>query len=97
MISFRSPVLVLFLGPLDMSASAGCITETDSRKVQAIMKDFPKRLEGSGITPATTLSNINDIEEKIEWGYRYINIGSPLAYGVQVVQGYMDRLRKNDA
>ena len=33
---------VIFVGPLDLSASVGCITETASAEVQEIMKDVPK-------------------------------------------------------
>lgn len=85
---------VLFVGPLDLSASVGRIADTGSSEVQEIMRDIPKRLEGSGVMAATTLTDVDDIQEKIDWGYRYINIGNPLSYGVQVVQNHMDTLRK---
>lgn len=87
---------VIFVGPLDLSASVGRITETSSPEVQEIMKDVPKRLEGSGVMAGTTLVDPADIQEKIEWGYRYINVGSPLAYGVTVLQNHLDTLRRDN-
>ena len=86
---------VLFAGPLDLSASVGRISDTQSSEVQDIMRDIPKRLEGTNIIAGTTLTDVDDMQEKIDWGYRYINIGNPMAYGVQVVEDYMDRLRKS--
>ena len=84
---------VLFVGPLDLSASVGRITETGSTEVQEIMQDVPKRLEGTGIAAGTTLGALDEIQEKISWGYRYMNVGSPLAYGVQVLQDHLNTLR----
>ena len=86
---------VLFVGPLDLSASVGRITETSSPEVQDIMRDVPKRLEGSGIVAGTTLSDVDDIQEKIEWGYRYISVGNPLGYGVTVLGQHLQTLRTN--
>ena len=85
---------VIFVGPLDLSASVGRITDTASREVQDIMREVPERLKGSGIMAGTTLTDVGDIQEKIDWGYRYINVGSPLAYGVKVLQGHLDVLRE---
>lgn len=84
---------VLFVGPTDLSATLGVITQTESREVQTIMQDVPKRLEGSGIMAGTTLNDVADIQEKIDWGYRYINVGHPMGYGMQVLQENLDTLR----
>jgi len=85
---------VLFLGPLDMSASVGRITETASEEVQSRMKEFPKRLEGTGIVPATTLVNLDEIKEKLDWGYRFMNVGNALGYGVGVLNSHFEELRR---
>lgn len=84
---------VLFVGPTDLSATLGVITQTESREVQTIMREVPKRLEGSGIMAGTTLGDVSDIQEKIDWGYRYINVGHPMGYGMQVLQENLDTLR----
>ena len=84
---------VLLVGPLDLSASVGRITETGSEEVQKIMQEVPRRLEGTGIADGTTLTDIDDIEQKLDWGYRFMNVGSPLGYGTAVVSGHFKRLR----
>ncbi len=84
---------VLFVGPTDLSATLGVITETDSEEVQSIMRDVPKRLEGTGIMAGTTLDDVQDIQEKIDWGYRYINVGTPMGYGMAALQEHLHTLR----
>lgn len=84
---------VLFVGPTDLSATLGVITRVDSREVQSIMREVPKRLEGTGIMAGTTLDDMKDIQQKIDWGYRYINVGSPMGYGMRVLQDNLDTLR----
>ena len=84
---------VILVGPLDLSASVGTITDTASKEVQEIMEDVPKKLEGTGIATGTTLLDLAEIQEKIRWGYRFLTVGSALAYGVQEVQKNLDPLR----
>ncbi len=84
---------VLFVGPTDLSATLGVITQNDSPEVQSVLRDVPKRLEGTGIMAGTTLDDVQDIQEKIEWGYRYINVGTPMGYGLRVLQQNLDTLR----
>ena len=86
---------VLLVGPMDLSASVGKITETGSREVQEIMQDVPRRLEGTGIAAGTTLVDVAEIQEKIRWGYRFLNVGNVLAYGLPVLQNNLDTLRAN--
>ena len=84
---------VLFVGPMDMSASLGVITQMQDPAVQEIMREFPRRLEGTGITAGTTLVDIAEIRQKLDWGYRFMNVGNPLSYGVQALTGYITDLR----
>ena len=84
---------VLFVGPTDLSATVGAITRTDSDEVQSILREVPKRLEGSGIVAGTTLDDMDEIRQKIDWGYRYISVGSPMGYGMKVLQENLDTLR----
>ena len=84
---------VLFVGPLDLSAAVGRITETGSDEVQRIMQDVPRRLEGTGKVAATTLVEVAELQEKIRWGYRYLNVGNILSYGAQVLKNNLEALR----
>lgn len=84
---------IILVGPLDLSASLGLAGQTGSPQVQQIMEEVPRRLEGSGIVVGTTLVNPDEIKQKIDWGYRFLNVGSPLGYGVQSVTDHVRDLR----
>jgi 2-keto-3-deoxy-L-rhamnonate aldolase RhmA len=71
--------------------------QTGSKEVQQIMEEAPKRLEGSGIVLGTTLVDPEEIKQKIDWGYRFLNVGNPLAYGVQAVTDHVRDLREHAA
>ena len=86
---------VLLVGPLDLSASVGTVTETGSKEVQEIMRDVPRRLEGTGVAAGTTLVDVSEIQQKLGWGYRFMNVGNALVYGVQVLRQNLDILRAN--
>ena len=58
------------------------------------MEEVPKRLEGTGIVVGTTLVNPEEIRQKIDWGYRFLNVGNPLVYGVQAVTDHITGLRE---
>ncbi|MGB5048114.1 MAG: aldolase/citrate lyase family protein, partial [Caldilineaceae bacterium] len=70
---------VLFVGPMDMSASLGVITQMQDPGLQEIMREFPKILAEKGIPAGTTLMDVNEIKQKLAWGYRFMNVGNPLA------------------
>jgi hypothetical protein len=59
------------------------------------MEEIPRRLAGSGIMIGTTLGDVAEIQQKYRWGYRFLNIGSPLGYGLSVVQQHVQTMRKN--
>jgi hypothetical protein len=59
------------------------------------MLDVPRRLEGSGIVAGTTLAEVSELQEKIRWGYRFLNVGSALSYGTQVLKQNLEILRAN--
>lgn len=84
---------VLFVGPTDLSASLGVITQTDAPQVQAIMQEIPRRLQGTGIAVGTTLGSVKEIQEKMSWGYTFLNVGSPLEYGLQTLSANLALLR----
>lgn len=84
---------VLLVGPLDLSSTLGRITETGAPEVQRIMEDVPKRLEGTGIAAGTTLVNVEEIQEKLRWGYRFMNVGNIVTYGCQALEQHLKVLR----
>jgi len=57
------------------------------------MQDVPRRLADTGITTGTTLVDIAEVQQKLEWGYRFMNVGSPMAYGVQALDQHLATLR----
>ncbi len=85
---------ILLVGPLDLSASLGVMGQTGSQEVQSIMEELPRRLEGTGIVTGTTLVDPDEVRQKIDWGYRFLNVGTPLAYGLQVVTSHVAALRE---
>jgi 4-hydroxy-2-oxoheptanedioate aldolase len=86
---------VLFVGPTDLAASMGMIMQNNAPEVQAIMREIPRRLQGSGIAVGTTLESITEIQEKLDWGYNFMNVGSPLGYGLQTLAGHLKTLRSH--
>jgi 2-keto-3-deoxy-L-rhamnonate aldolase RhmA len=84
---------VLFVGPMDLSASLGMITRMGNPEVQTIMRAVAERLQQKGMPVGTTLVDIGELQEKARWGYRLLNIGSPLGYGVEVVRAHVNTLR----
>jgi 4-hydroxy-2-oxoheptanedioate aldolase len=85
---------IILVGPLDLSASLGLAGQTGSSQVQQIMEEVPRRLEGTGIVVGTTLANPDEIKQKIDWGYRFLNVGNPLVFGVQAVTDHVADLRE---
>lgn len=85
---------VLFIGPMDMSASLGVVTQMQDPRLQEMMKEFPKILAEKGIPAGTTLGDIEEVKQKLSWGYRFMNVGNPMAYGVQALNGYLAGMRK---
>ncbi len=86
---------VLLVGPMDLSASLGVLTKTSDPAVQTIMRDIGQRLRDSDIAVGTTLDSVAEIQEKIGWGYRFLNVGSPFGYGLQALTQHLETLRKN--
>jgi 4-hydroxy-2-oxoheptanedioate aldolase len=84
---------VLFVGPLDLSASVGTITETNSEEVREIMKEVPRMLSGTPVSPGTTCADVADAQEKIGWGYRYVSVGNALNAGAQLVKTALETVR----
>ena len=86
---------VLFVGPMDLSASLGKIGETSASEVQDILRDVPQRLKGTSIATATVVGDTAEAQEKIRWGYRFVSIGNALGYGAQVVRNNLELIHAN--
>ena len=71
----------------------GIITQTGLPAVQTIMRDIGRRLQGSHIVVGTTLGDVAEMQEKISWGYRFMNVGSPFGYGIDALQQHLATLR----
>ena len=76
---------VLFVGPMDLSASLGITAEVQNPKLQSIMEEMPKRAEGTGKIIGTILVNPEEIRQKVDWGFRFMVLGSPLGFGIDFV------------
>lgn len=84
---------VLFAGPMDISASLGIVTQVQDPRLQDILRDIPRRLQGTGIATGTTLVDVARVAAEDELGYRFLNVGSPLGYGLGVLQSHSAALR----
>lgn len=84
---------VLLVGPADLSASLGVIMEMDHPRLQEIMREIPRRLEGTGVVAGTTFTDVNECREKIDWGYRFMNVGSLVVYGAIALREHFAGLR----
>jgi len=38
---------------------------------------------------------VSEIQQKYRWGYRFLNIGDPMHYGLRAVAQHVDALRAN--
>ena len=56
--------------------------------INVLMSDGKKSTAESIIYGA-----FDEIEQKIDWGYRFLNVGSPIAYGVPAVTQHITRLK----
>ena len=59
------------------------------------MRDVPNHLEGTGIAAGTTLTDVQEIQEKVRWGYRFLNVGSIVSYGGISLKDHLAVLRNN--
>ena len=85
---------VLLVGPLDLSASLGVTADMQNPKVQDIMRELPQRAEGTGKVIGTTLASPAELRQKIDWGYRFLNLGTPLGYGIAFVNDRFAEFRE---
>lgn len=66
----------VFVGPADLSASLGHIGNPSHPEVQAAIADAAKRLAAIGKPAGILTTTESDARRYIEWGYRFIGLGS---------------------
>lgn len=88
---------VLLAGPADLSASLGYPTQLHHPEVEKIMKELPRKLEGTGKVAGTTWARFEDCVRWIDLGYTFMNIGSVLGFGAQVQRRQFAEVREKFA
>ena len=68
----------VFIGPSDLSASLGHLGHAGHPEVQAAIKDAVTRLTKLGVPAGILTPNQEDARRYIEWGYRFVAVGSDL-------------------
>ncbi len=68
----------VFIGPADLSASLGHIGDAGHEEVQAAIKDAATRLAAVGKPAGILTPSEADARRYIEWGYRFVAVGSDL-------------------
>lgn len=88
---------VLLVGPADLSASMGVPNEIHHPKVQEVMKQLPRKLEGTGKVAGTTFARYEDCLRWIDMGYTFMNVGSVLGFGAETQRQYFSEIREKFA
>ena len=73
---------VVFAGPADLSASMGIIGQFEHPDLVKYLADFPKRVGEHGKPAGITFANIKKSQWAFDHGYRFINIGTLINYGI---------------
>ncbi|SDR60166.1 2,4-dihydroxyhept-2-enedioate aldolase [Rhizobiales bacterium GAS113] len=68
----------VFIGPSDLSASLGHIGNQLHPEVQAAIQDAARRINAAGKAAGILTANEADARRYIEWGYRFVAVGSDL-------------------
>jgi 4-hydroxy-2-oxoheptanedioate aldolase len=68
----------VFIGPSDLSASLGHIGNPLHPEVQAAIQDAARRVNAVGKAAGILTANEADTRRYIEWGYRFVAVGSDL-------------------
>ena len=85
---------VLLVGPTDLSASLGVPGQIHHDRVEQIMSDVAKKMEGTGKALATTFGDPEDCRRWIGEGYRMMNVSSLLALGSVGTKKYFAEFRE---
>jgi len=84
---------VVFAGPADLSASLGVIGQLGNPDLRRFLAEFPARVAAHGKPAGITFGTLEECRLAYEQGYRFINIGSLLTYGVDGLKAALGQLR----
>ena len=87
---------VVFAGPADLSASLGIIGQFAHPKLQEFLAEFPKRVAASGKPAGITFSTLEQSQRSYEQGYRFINVGTLVHYGIDGLKNALGQLRRQE-
>ena len=85
---------VILVGPSDLSASLGVPGQTHHPKVENIMVDLAAKMKGTNKALATTFGEVEHCKRWISEGYRMMNIGSVLGFGISQTTKIFQELRE---
>jgi 2-keto-3-deoxy-L-rhamnonate aldolase RhmA len=84
---------VVFAGPADLSASLGMIGQFDHPELQRFLAEFPQRVTEQGKAAGITFADFEKCRRAYAQGYRFINIGTLLQYGIDGLKAALAQLR----
>ena len=85
---------VVLVGPSDLSASLGVPGQTHHPKVENIMVDLAAKMKGTNKALATTFGEVEHCKRWISEGYRMMNVGSVLGFGISQTTKIFQELRE---
>ena len=85
---------VILVGPSDLSASLGVPGQIHHPKVENIMVDLAAKMKGTNKALATTFGEIEHCKRWISEGYRMMNVGSVLGFGISQTTKIFQELRE---
>ena len=85
---------LLIVGPADLSASYGGEGDVHFSKVENIMTDLVPKVKAAGKALGTTFADPEDCRRWIKEGYRVMNVGSPMMFGIGGLQRIFAELRE---
>ena len=87
---------IVFAGPADLSASFGVIGQFADPRLQEFLKEFPQRVSAHGKAAGITFATLEDSQRSYDQGYRFINVGSLVHYGIDGLKAALGQLRDRE-
>lgn len=85
---------VVFAGPADLSASMGIIGQFDHPKLRDFLATFPERVAQHNKPAGITFNDLQKAQESFEWGYRFVNVGTIVHFGIDGLKKGLQELRQ---
>ena len=87
---------IVFAGPADLSAALGFIGQIGHPKLQRFLGEFPKRVTAHGKAAGITFSTLDECLRSYDQGYRFINVGTLVHYGIDGLKAALKQLRSRE-